>query len=212
MEGIDPEFLAALPPELQAEVMENQVGGVECVLFCVRNCLCRQLFESASGALQCVHHAGRLHFCCRFVLPLTAPLIPPNCSGGSGGCGKRSAGGSKQLRPLLLRPARLPAQRAQRRRAQLQRVAQQLGRRRPLRQGLRQRRRAALLTWTLAACWPLSRLMFGRRCCSGAGWCSAVRAALCSALCALARLHISGLHVRQQAVEISSRRCAAAAL
>lgn len=26
MEGIDPEFLAALPPELQAEVMENQVG------------------------------------------------------------------------------------------------------------------------------------------------------------------------------------------
>lgn len=25
MEGIDPEFLAALPPELQAEVMENQV-------------------------------------------------------------------------------------------------------------------------------------------------------------------------------------------
>lgn len=27
MEGIDPEFLAALPPELQAEVMENQAGG-----------------------------------------------------------------------------------------------------------------------------------------------------------------------------------------
>ena len=26
MEGIDPEFLAALPPELQAEVMEQQVG------------------------------------------------------------------------------------------------------------------------------------------------------------------------------------------
>lgn len=26
MEGIDPEFLAALPPELQAEVMENQAG------------------------------------------------------------------------------------------------------------------------------------------------------------------------------------------
>lgn len=26
-EGIDPEFLAALPPELQAEVMEQQVRG-----------------------------------------------------------------------------------------------------------------------------------------------------------------------------------------
>lgn len=26
-EAIDPEFLAALPPELQAEVMEQQVGG-----------------------------------------------------------------------------------------------------------------------------------------------------------------------------------------
>ena len=107
-------------------------------------------------------------------LPCSTPPTP-TCSGASGACVTRSAGESKPRQRRRRRPPpppRLPALQGQ---PSLRRAPLPLL---PLlvlvllhlqRQQRRRRQLPVLLTWTLAACWPPSRRMCGRRCCSGEG-------------------------------------------
>ncbi len=180
-EGIDPEFLAALPPELQAEVMEQQVREAPLLRACQQGPSPggggeggRQGRRGGNGVLPLPPRSSTagIATCGPFASPFA-------CSGASVGFARPSGAASSRQPPqpqprlpllllplpllLLVLPVAPRLRTAPRRRQGVLHLA-------ALQRALLVRRARQAGTWTLPPCWPRSPRMCGRRCCWGESW------------------------------------------